>query len=38
MSKINPVHVIIAGVIAAILFVGGLILLIQWVISSGVAR
>ncbi|HET8870997.1 MAG TPA: DUF2970 domain-containing protein [Aquabacterium sp.] len=38
VSKINPVHVIIAGVIGAILFVGGLVLLIQWVVSSGVAR
>ncbi|MDE2593536.1 MAG: DUF2970 domain-containing protein [Burkholderiales bacterium] len=38
VAKINPVHVIVAGVIAAVLFVGGLILLVNWVISSGVAH
>lgn len=38
VAKINPIHVIVAGVIAAIVFVVGLVLLIQWVVSSGVAR
>ena len=37
MAKLNPVHVIIAGVIGAALFVLLLILLVRWVISSGVA-
>lgn len=37
VAKINPVHVIVAGVIAALVFVVGLILLVNWVISSGVA-
>jgi hypothetical protein len=37
MGKLNPVHVIITGVIAAALFVLGLIVLIQWVVRSGVA-
>ncbi len=38
VAKINPIHVIVAGIIAAIVFVVGLVLLIQWVVSSGVAR
>jgi hypothetical protein len=38
VAKINPVHVIVAGVLAAVLFVIGLILLVRWVIDSGVAR
>ena len=37
MSKLNPVHVIIAGVLGAALFVSMLVLLVRWVISSGVA-
>jgi hypothetical protein len=37
VAKLNPVHVIIAGVIAAALFVVSLVLLVQWVVGSGVA-
>ena len=37
VAKLNPVHVIIAGVTAAALFVLVLVLLVQWVIGSGVA-
>ena len=37
VSQLNPVHVIIAGVIGAALFVTVLILLVNWVIGSGVA-
>ncbi len=37
VAKLNPVHVIIAGVIGAALFVLALVLLVQWVVSSGVA-
>ncbi len=37
VAKINPVHVIVAGVVAALLFVLGLVLLIHWVVESGVA-
>jgi hypothetical protein len=37
VSKLNPVHVIIVGILAAVLFVLGLITLIHWVIGSGVA-
>ena len=38
VAKLNPVHVIIAGVIGAALFVLLLVLLVQWVVGSGVAR
>ncbi|MEO5697489.1 MAG: DUF2970 domain-containing protein [Burkholderiaceae bacterium] len=37
-SQLNPVHVIIAGVIGAVLFIVALLLLVNWVLSSGVAR
>ena len=37
VAKLNPVHVIIAGVIGALMFVLVLVLLVQWVINSGVA-
>jgi Protein of unknown function (DUF2970) len=38
VSELNPVHVVIVGVAAAALFVIGLIVLVNWVIASGVAR
>jgi hypothetical protein len=38
VDKLNPVHVIIAGVIAALLFIVLLALLVNWVIGSGVAK
>ena len=37
VSRLNPVHVIIAGLIGAGLFVVALVLLVNWVIGSGVA-
>jgi hypothetical protein len=37
VARLNPVHVIIAGVAGATLFVIGLVLLVRWVIASGVA-
>jgi hypothetical protein len=36
-SELNPVHVVIAGVLVAALFVGALIALVNWVIKSGIA-
>lgn len=36
VQKLNPVHVIIAGVLAALLFILTLVLLVSWVVSSGV--
>jgi hypothetical protein len=37
VAQLNPLHVVIAGVVAALLFVAGLVVLVNWVISSGVA-
>jgi hypothetical protein len=37
VNQLNPVHVVIAGVIGAVLFVVVLIVLVNWVLSSGVA-
>ena len=37
LSQLNPVHVVIAGVIGAALLVGMLLLLVDWVLSSGAA-
>jgi Protein of unknown function (DUF2970) len=37
VDKLNPLHVVIAGVIGAVLFVIALVLLVRWVIGSGVA-
>ena len=38
VSQLNPVHVIIAGVVGAVLFIVVLLLLVNWVLASGVAR
>ncbi|HEY2560455.1 MAG TPA: DUF2970 domain-containing protein [Caldimonas sp.] len=37
VTELNPLHVVIAGVIVAAVFVGMLFMLVQWVIKSGVA-
>jgi hypothetical protein len=37
VQRLNPVHVIIAGIVGAAVFVGLLVALIRWVISSGIA-
>ena len=37
VQKLNPVHVIIAGLIGAALFVLSIVLLVRWVVGSGVA-
>ncbi|MCW5666968.1 MAG: DUF2970 domain-containing protein [Piscinibacter sp.] len=37
VEKLNPVHVVVAGVLAALLFILALVLLVNWVIGSGVA-
>jgi hypothetical protein len=36
-SELNPLHVVIVGVVAAALFVIALVVLVNWVIASGVA-
>ena len=38
VAELNPRHVIIAGVLAAIAFVLMLVGLVSWVLSSGVAK
>jgi hypothetical protein len=37
VARLNPVHVVIAGLIGAAVFVGALVLLVRWVVGSGVA-
>jgi hypothetical protein len=37
VSELNPIHLVVAGVIVAAVFVGALIALVNWVIKSGVA-
>jgi hypothetical protein len=37
VSQLNPVHVIIAGLIGALLFIAVLVGIVRWVIASGVA-
>jgi hypothetical protein len=37
VSRLNPVHVVIVGLVLAAVFVLGLVALVNWVIGSGVA-
>jgi len=37
VQRLNPVHVVIAGVVGALLFIAVLVLLVNWVVGSGVA-
>ncbi len=37
VQKLNPVHVVIGGIVGAALFVAAIVLLVRWVVSSGVA-
>ena len=37
VQKLNPLHVVAAGLAGAALFVVALVLLVRWVIDSGVA-
>ena len=37
VSQLNPVHVVIAGVIGVALFITVLLLLVNWVLATGVA-
>jgi len=38
VAELKPVHVIVVGVALAALFVLALVLLVNWVIATGVAR
>ena len=37
VSQLNPVHLIIAGLISAALLIVALLVLVNWVLASGVA-
>lgn len=37
VQRLNPVHVIVAGLIGAALFVLSIVVLVRWVVGSGVA-
>ncbi len=37
VSRLNPVHLLIGGLLGAALFVVALVLLVRWVVGSGVA-
>jgi Protein of unknown function (DUF2970) len=37
VAKLNPVHVVIGGIVGAALFVAAIVLLVRWVVGSGVA-
>ncbi|MFY9512100.1 MAG: DUF2970 domain-containing protein [Rubrivivax sp.] len=37
VQKLNPVHVVVAGIVGALLFIAALVLLVRWVVGSGVA-
>jgi len=37
VDQLNPVHVVIAGLAGGVLFVLALVLLVRWIISSGIA-
>ncbi|MFM8766830.1 MAG: DUF2970 domain-containing protein [Rubrivivax sp.] len=37
VHRLNPVHVIVAGLCGAAIFILALVLTVQWVIGSGVA-
>ncbi len=37
IQKLNPVHVVITGVLGAVVFIAALVLLVRWVVGSGVA-
>ena len=37
VQRLNPVHVVIAGIVGAGIFIACLVLLVNWVVGSGVA-
>ena len=37
-AELNPLHLVVAGIVLALLFVAALIGLVNWVIASGVAK
>ncbi len=37
VQRLNPVHVVIGGIVGAALFVVAIVMLVSWVVKSGVA-
>lgn len=37
LEQLNPLHVVIAGLVAAVVFIVALVLIVRWVLASGVA-
>ncbi len=37
VQRLNPVHVVVAGIAGAALFIALLVVLVRWVVGSGVA-
>jgi hypothetical protein len=37
LAELNPIHLIVAGIVLAAAFVGVLIALVKWIIASGIA-
>ena len=37
VQKLNPVHVIAAGIVGALFFIAVLVVAVKWVVNSGVA-
>ena len=37
LASLNPLHVVVAGVVAAAVFVLALVVLVKWVVGSGMA-
>jgi hypothetical protein len=37
VGELNPLHLVVAGVLVAALFVAALVALVNWVIKSGIA-
>jgi len=38
VNQLNPLHVVIAAVIGALLLIGVLLVVVNWVLASGAAR
>jgi len=37
VQRLNPVHVVVAGIVGALVFIVALVMIVRWIISSGVA-
>ena len=37
VQKLKPLHLVIAGIVGALLFIAVLVVLVHWVVGSGVA-